>query len=400
LHGTAINVVFSPVDHTEGGSVAAEPTQPEKSVITKTARDLGELHDGLQQWLATRLDLPDGHDLRITALHAPESNGMSSLTVLFDAAWTEEGSPRTESLVARVAPEPTSVPVFPTYDLGAQFEIIRLVGDRSSVPLPRLFWYEGDDSHIGAPFFVMGRVDGQVPPDNMPYNLGSWVTEASAAERATMQEASVEVLAAVHAIDDPTTTFAFLAPPEGKTGLRQHFDSQRDYYDWTVSCDGTRVPIVERALEWLEAHWPGDPGPDVLSWGDARIGNTMYRDFRPVAVFDWEMAALAPREVDLAWFIFLHRFFEDIAATYDLPGLPDFLRKDDVIATYQRASGYTPRDMDFYLTYASLRHAIVMSQTKRRAIHFGEDVLPEDPDDMVLHRATMEQLLAGTYVWP
>lgn len=32
-------------------------------------------------------------------------------------------------------------------------------------------------------------------------------------------------------------------------------------------------------------------------------------------------------------------------------------------------------------------------------IHFGEDQVPEDPDDYVMHRASLEKLLAGTYPW-
>ena len=44
-----------------------------------------------------------------------------------------------------------------------------------------------------------------------------------------------------------------------------------------------------------------DPGPDVLSWGDARIGNIIYAGFEPAAVLDWEMAALGPRELDVSW---------------------------------------------------------------------------------------------------
>ena len=66
---------------------------------------------------------------------------------------------------------------------------------------------------------------------------------------------------------------------------------------------------------------------------------------------------------------------------------------------YQELSGQPLRDMDFYLTYAALRHAIVMARIKRRMIHFGEDQVPPDPDDYVMHRASLDKLLAGTYRW-
>ena len=68
-----------------------------------------------------------------------------------------------------------------------------------------------------------------------------------------------------------------------------------------------------------------------MNWGDARVGNTLYRDFTPVAVLDWEMATVGPREVDLAWMIFLHEFFDDMAERFGMPahdGLPAALVGD------------------------------------------------------------------------
>jgi hypothetical protein len=38
-----------------------------------------------------------------------------------------------------------------------------------------------------------------------------------------------------------------------------------------------------------------------------------------------------------------------------------------------------------------------MSQVQRRAIKFGQAETPEDIDDLIMHRATLEQMLEGTY---
>ena len=76
-----------------------------------------------------------------------------------------------------------------------------------------------------------------------------------------------------------------------------------------------RYPTALRLAADVE-HWPADEGPTVLSWGDSRIGNVMYRDFEPVAVLDWEMAGLGPREVDVGWFIYAHRVFEEEKVAY------------------------------------------------------------------------------------
>jgi aminoglycoside phosphotransferase (APT) family kinase protein len=123
----------------------------------------------------------------------------------------------------------------------------------------------------------------------------------------------------------------------------------------------------------------------------------MYRHFAPVAVLDWEMAALGPRELDLAWMVFLHRFFEDLAIRYGLPGMPSFLRRDDVAASYEALTGHAPRHLDWHFVYAALRHGVIMARVQRRSIHFGEATMPEDPDDLVMHRASLEAMLAGSY---
>jgi aminoglycoside phosphotransferase (APT) family kinase protein len=389
-----------PDNDTEGGRTVQEHNDGAGTQNSEVARppasrrDLADMQHRLESWLARQL--PAGAEPRVSALEVPAANGMSSETVLFDAAWREGEAARAESLVARVAPEASSVPVFRTYDLDRQFRVMRQVAATSSVPVPRGYWSEPDSGPLGTPFFVMERVQGQVPPDVMPYNFGSWLKDATAAEQARLQTSSVGILAQLHAIKHPEETFGFLdlQRPE-PTALKRHVADQWSFYEWVA--DGLRLPLIERCFAWLQEHWPCDEGPTVLSWGDARIGNMMYRQFEPVAVFDWEMAALGPRELDLAWFIFLHRFFEDIAEKMGLPGMPEFLRRDDVAATYESLTGHTPRDLDFYTMYSALRHGIIMARIQHRAIRFGEATMPDDVDDLIMHRATLEAMLAGTY---
>ena len=105
---------------------------------------------------------------------------MSSETVLFDATWTTDGARVRHELVARIAPEPSSVPVFQHYDLDSQFRVMAKVRELSDVPVPEVHWLEEDPGPLAAPFFIMSRAVGLVPPDVMPYNFGdSWVFDAS-----------------------------------------------------------------------------------------------------------------------------------------------------------------------------------------------------------------------------
>jgi aminoglycoside phosphotransferase (APT) family kinase protein len=362
-----------------------------------SSRDYGQLRADLTRWLSGIL--PGGAEPELGELNVPSGNGMSSETLLFEASWNDPsnaGARTTESLVARVAPDPAAAPVFEAYYLDRQFRVIQEVRELTSVPVPTLRWLETDRSVLGEQFFVMDRIDGVVPTDLPPYALTGWVAEGTAEQRRQLQDASVKVLSDLHEIPDAAERFAFLQPHRtAASSLRQHVIDTRRYYDWTAS-DGMRSPLIERAFEWLDAHWPKHEGPTVLSWGDSRIGNMMYRDFAPVAVLDWEMAAVAPPEVDLAWMAFMHFFFESMLGKHGMSGLPDLLKPADIAATYAGLSGYEPRDLDWYLTYNAIRYAIVMFRIGRRQLLFGEMEMPDDLDDMTGIRDELEALLAGT----
>ncbi|MEO5838733.1 MAG: phosphotransferase family protein [Acidimicrobiales bacterium] len=358
-----------------------------------STRDRATLRTGLQRWL--QQTHPAGAGVAIAEFDAPSTNGMSSETILVTVEWHDE-NPQRERLVVRLSPDTAAVPVFPTYDLEKQFRVMQLVGERSTVPVPNMRWYEPSDEWLGSPFLVMGHIDGQVPPDMMPYVFGSWLTLATPDERAVLQQATVAVLADLHAIPigDHCTFLEY--DVDGESPLRRHVEDQRRFYDW-VAADGVRSPLIERSFRWLDEHWPAERDA-VISWGDSRIGNILYRDFLPVAVLDCEMVGMAPREVDLAWLICLHRSFQEIAERVGVPGLPDFLRRADVTAAYRELTGYEPADMDWYEAYAALRFAIIMFRITRRSAHFGETEMPADPDDAISHRALLERMLAGTHI--
>jgi len=121
----------------------------------------------------------------------------------------------------------------------------------------------------------------------------------------------------------------------------------------------------------------------------------VYRDFRPVALLDWEMAGLGPREIDLAWLVGGHQVFQEIAGLFGSAGMPDFLRLEDVAAQYETATGHAVRDIDFYLTYTAVQWAIVFVIAGVRRVHFGEQAMPDDVQDLIINRGPLERMLAA-----
>lgn len=370
----------------------SEDAGPVGADLQRSSRDLETLRAGLEKALAGHLPAATGH--RVGPLTGTSATGMSSETLLFEATWQEGDGARCEQLVARVAPAEQDVPVFPSYDLPGQFATIESVAALTDVPVPPPWWCEADPSVIGSPFFVMGRVDGEVPPDVMPYNFGdSWLFSATPAQQSRLQESTVAVLAELHAISDPQARFAHLGGgPDGPTALRRHVAGRYDWYRFAAR-DSGRSDLLEKGFAWLERHWPDDEGPTVFCWGDARIGNVMYRNFEPVAVLDWEMAGLGPAETDIAWLVYLHRMFEDMAGRFGFPGMPHFLRAEDVAATYERISGHTPRHLDWYEVYSAIQLGIVYLRTGHRSVHFGERPAPADTDELLMNAATLAALI-------
>jgi len=368
---------------------------PEGDRITRSTRDLHETAERLQRWL--RGQLPRGSAPTILAASIPESNGMSSETLLFTARWVERGTPVQRQLVARIEPPADAHPVFTRYDLGLQHRVMRLVRDQTAVPVPDPLWYEPDPATLGGAFFVMERVDGLVPPDVLPYTFGdNWVFDASDAARSTLEDSAVRALAGIHSVTPDRHDLAYLEhPAEGSTSLERSLNHWSSYHDAMVAEEPS--PLLAACFSWLRDNLPIDCGRDALSWGDARIGNMMFRDFEVVAVLDWEMAEVAPPEVDLGWLCHLHRFFHDLAVELKAPGLPAMLRPADVRAEYGRWSGREPGDLTWHMFYAAVRHGLNMRRVAERAIWFGEAPRPAHVDDLIMHRSTLEAMLDGSY---
>src|SRR5436309_2826294 len=145
----------------------------------------------LAPWLARRM--PQARDLAITNLAPPAATGFSNDTLLFDLEWTEDGRARRQGMVVRI--EPSGFTVFPAYDVGQQFRIMQRLGETTDVPVPPMYWLEERTAVLGARFFVMGRVEGRIPPDNPPYHAAGWMTEIAPAARAALWWDGLEVLA-------------------------------------------------------------------------------------------------------------------------------------------------------------------------------------------------------------
>jgi aminoglycoside phosphotransferase (APT) family kinase protein len=312
-------------------------------------RDLDDVRARLTGWLAARL--PGASDVSLSPLRKPEI-GFSNESLLFDLTYHRDDAVHVERLVARLTPE--EFRVFPEYDLTRQFRIMRAL-EGSGVPVPRARWLGDEGDVLGLPFFVMDRIDGQVPQEVPPYHTGGFCFDATPERRATLWWSGIGQLARIHALDWQRLGLGFLgAPGPGTDPLDRQLDYYARYLDWAR---GDRPqPILTAALAWLREH-RYVPRRVTLCWGDSRLPNLIFRDDRVVGVLDWEMAFLGDPEADLGWWLFMDWHHGEGTGVGRLEGFPG---PADTIRRYEALAGVPVEHARYNEVLAALRFGAIL----------------------------------------
>jgi aminoglycoside phosphotransferase (APT) family kinase protein len=287
---------------------------------------------------------------------------------MFDYAWQSPDGPVEQRAVARLAPAGEGL--FPEYNLKLEAAVMEALRRTTSTPIPRVLFCEWDTSILGVPFIVMEHVSGQVAADDPPFTTEGWVLELDDSQRARMWDNGLRALVEVHSAD-----LAALDIDEidiAGDALGRQIEYWERYLQWAAA--GVDYETIEAGLDYVKANVPQDAGPVVLSWGDSRLGNILFAaDQSVAAVLDWEMVSAAPRELDLAWWLFIVRHHtEGIGAP--VPG--GFPTAEQTVARYEELSGQRLQDLHYYEVFAALRLSIMLVRAASLLIDAG--VLPAD----------------------
>jgi aminoglycoside phosphotransferase (APT) family kinase protein len=252
------------------------------------------------------------------------------------------------------------------HDVLREARLLRAL-EPTPVRAPRVLAVCADQSVIGAPFYVMERVTGDVITSSIPEPLDN------PAQRGRIADELIDALVELHAVDWAAVGLEGFGKPTGYlerqlrrfTGLWEH-NRTRD------------LRQVEQVGEWLVANMPQSPTATIVH-GDYRLGNTMFAPGAParlIAIFDWEMATIGDPLADVGYMMIHWTQPEDQLGKFNLQNvttLPGFPTREELIARYEEGSGRSMHALNWYVALALWKATVFMEGNYKRAVAGSTD---------------------------
>lgn len=249
------------------------------------------------------------------------------------------------------------------HDMAREYRIQRaLAGPFPWVPTMIALCEE--DAVLGAPFYVMARVDGVIPRRSMPAAL-----RADAPATRALCDRFLDGLVALHQVDWAGAGLNDLYRGEGY--VARQLDGWRRRY---AAARTWNVPSWRRTIDWLERHVPADRAP-VLIHNDYRLDNTVFdpvtREVR--AILDWELATVGDPRADLGNLLAYWVQADDDRIMQGIRRQPSHapgMRTRREVATYVgERSGFGVEEVEFFVVLGLFRLAGIVQQIAYRYHH-------------------------------
>lgn len=321
--------------------------------------DLGHL----KTWLDAHV--PERSGARLTARHLTGGRSNFTYEVLVDGA----------PLVLRRPPLGEAIAT--AHDMGREFRVMSALAS-TGVPVPQTYVYCEDSSVLGAPFYLMERVDGT------SFFHKTDLDELGPERVRVISTRLVDTLVHLHAVDVREVGLSDFGRPEGFLG--------RQVRRWRRQFESTHtrdLQGLESLHSALEERVPVD-GPWGIVHGDFKIDNVLVQDDSPVAVVDWEMSTLGDGLTDLALMLVYKRFggVAGTSSVTDAASAPGYLTEDEILARYSDGTGRALDGFGFYLALAAFKLAGILQGVHYRHLNgqtegSGFDDLGELPELLI-----------------
>ncbi|MCU1643038.1 MAG: putative phosphotransferase [Nocardia sp.] len=258
-------------------------------------------------------------------------------------------------------PPPPPVPAG-AHDMLREARLLEGLAD-TAVPVPRVLATSAAGEVLNVPFYVMSHVTGPVITTATPDEL------AAPADRRRLGETLIDTLVALHEIDWRAAGLGDLGRPDGFN--ERHL---RRMARLVADADGRPPTEFADITEWLTAHVPAESGATIIH-NDFRIGNVIAAPTAPAriaAVLDWELATIGDPLFDVGYFLACYPSAgEPLTPTAELgtacleDGYPT---RAELAARYATATGRSLANLNWYITLAQWKLAVLYEYGRRRAV--------------------------------
>lgn len=261
------------------------------------------------------------------------------------------------------------------HDMHREWRIMAALAS-TAVPVPECVAYCADVEVNGAPFYVMGFVEGLILRDR----ASAQGLSAEAADVAT--DSLIDVQLAFHTVDLDAIGLGDLAKRGDYVG--------RQLNRWRTQVERANVrelPLMVKLHERLLAAKPAEKAAPGLAHGDYRFDNTILGpDHRIAAVLDWELCTIGDPIADFSWSM---QYWADpgdeLSFLSDPPTLePQFVRSAEVVRRYEQRSGFDLSDFPYYKVFSWWKQACIVegAYARRLAGATGGMRATGDPSDI------------------
>lgn len=305
----------------------------------------------LAPYLARELDPPPSGPLTARPLNGGRSNPTYEIGD-GERSWVLRRPP-----LGRVLPS--------THDVVRESTIVRALAD-GPVPVARVVLTCTDPAVIGAPFYVMDKLEGRTFRD------GADTAALTPPERGRLARALLDTIVALHEVDPASVGLEGLGRPVG------FLDRQLARWERQWQAVATRErPAVTDLFARLRAARPRLLHPGITH-GDVKLDNLMVDTVDvgvPVALLDWELATHGDTLADLGMLV---SFWDDPGeqpnpVTAGATAHEGFPRSDEVVGLYAEARGIGIEDLDWYVAWSDLKLAVILEQLHARSLR-GDSV--------------------------
>ncbi|MFF2087349.1 phosphotransferase family protein [Nocardia sp. NPDC058176] len=263
----------------------------------------------------------------------------------------------------------------------------RLLGalDGTEIRSPRVIAACGDESVIGAVFYLMEPIHGFNPQTELPA-LHAGDPEV----RRGMGLSAVEAIARLGSLDYQVLGLQDYGKPDGFLERQvPRWLRELESYTANEGYPGPRIPGLERIGDWLDRHRPADPTPGIMH-GDCHLANMMFDYDSPevAAMVDWEMSTIGDPLLDLGWQLATRPEPGTVGAGLmgtlgTVGGLPT---EAEMVEHYGKFSDRDLSAVTWYTVLACFKLGIVLEGTHARAF---AGKAPKQVGDF-LHAVTLE----------